>query len=132
MLRPDLLTRSAKVIDGPGAPAVAADAVHEDCIQAISPSLAASFGMDALVTVDARGLTLAPDFIEVHTHDNIALVRILDPETILDMATYDDPVRTARGIFSVWVNGVLSYTAEGPTGRRAGCYLPRGKTGWTQ
>ncbi|HEY1647534.1 MAG TPA: D-aminoacylase [Terracidiphilus sp.] len=57
---------------------------------------------------------------------------LFDPEAILDTATYDDPIQPARGIFSVWVNGVLSYTAEGPTGRRTGRYLARGKTGWIQ
>jgi N-acyl-D-aspartate/D-glutamate deacylase len=54
---------------------------------------------------------------------------LFDPDIILDTATYEQPIQPARGIFSVWVNGVLSYTAEGPTGRRAGRYLPRGKTG---
>ncbi len=57
---------------------------------------------------------------------------LFDPETILDTATYEEPVSASRGIFSVWVNGVLSYTAEGPTARRAGRYLARGKTVWMQ
>lgn len=50
---------------------------------------------------------------------------LFDPATILDTATFDDPVRPARGIARVWVNGVLSYTAEGATNRRAGRFLPR-------
>jgi N-acyl-D-aspartate/D-glutamate deacylase len=57
---------------------------------------------------------------------------LFDPEAILDTATYEDPIRPAQGIFSVWVNGVLSYTAEGPTERRGGRYLPRGNTAWMQ
>ncbi|MGA7341349.1 MAG: D-aminoacylase [Terracidiphilus sp.] len=57
---------------------------------------------------------------------------LFDPETIIDTATYADPIRPARGISSVWVNGVLSYTAEGATGKHGGRYLPRGKTGWIQ
>jgi N-acyl-D-amino-acid deacylase len=57
---------------------------------------------------------------------------LFDPETILDTATYDEPISPARGIMSVWVNGVLSYTAEGATGRRAGLFLTRGKTDWIQ
>jgi N-acyl-D-amino-acid deacylase len=57
---------------------------------------------------------------------------LFDPEAILDMATYDDPIQPAQGIFSVWVNGILSYTAQGPTGRRTGRYLARGKTVWAQ
>jgi N-acyl-D-aspartate/D-glutamate deacylase len=57
---------------------------------------------------------------------------LFDPETIADTATFDEPIGPAHGISSVWVNGVLSYTAQGPTGRRAGRYLPRGRTGWIQ
>jgi N-acyl-D-amino-acid deacylase len=57
---------------------------------------------------------------------------LFDPDTILDTATFSDPVRPAQGISGVWVNGVLSYTAQGATGRRAGRFLPRGKTTWVQ
>jgi N-acyl-D-amino-acid deacylase len=57
---------------------------------------------------------------------------LFDAETILDTATYAEPTRPARGVSSVWVNGILSYTAEGPTERRAGRYLPRGRTDWIQ
>jgi N-acyl-D-amino-acid deacylase len=57
---------------------------------------------------------------------------LFDAETILDAATYEDPMRAAVGISRVWVNGVLSYTAEGATGQRAGSYLARGKTDWIQ
>lgn len=57
---------------------------------------------------------------------------LFDPETILDTATFADPIRPAKGIAAVWVNGVLSYTAKGATGDRAGRFLPRGKTAWAQ
>jgi N-acyl-D-aspartate/D-glutamate deacylase len=57
---------------------------------------------------------------------------LFDPETILDTATFSDPIRPAAGIAAVWVNGVLSYTAEGATGNRGGRFLPRGKTPWIQ
>jgi N-acyl-D-amino-acid deacylase len=57
---------------------------------------------------------------------------LFDAETIEDTATFADPVRPAKGIERVWVNGVLSYTAEGETGRRGGRYVPRGKTAWVQ
>jgi N-acyl-D-amino-acid deacylase len=53
---------------------------------------------------------------------------LFDPERIIDMATFSDPVRPAAGIERVWVNGTLSYTREGATGRRNGRYLPRGGT----
>ncbi|HEX4285300.1 MAG TPA: D-aminoacylase [Terracidiphilus sp.] len=57
---------------------------------------------------------------------------LFDPATILDTATFIDPVQPARGIHGVWVNGMLSYTADGPTGLRAGEFLPRASTTWIQ
>ncbi len=57
---------------------------------------------------------------------------LFDPETIIDTATFADPVQAAGGIAGVWVNGVLSYTAQGATGQRAGRFLPRAKTMWVQ
>jgi len=57
---------------------------------------------------------------------------LFDPTTITDTATFADPIRPAAGIHSVWVNGKLSYTAQGLTGDRAGRYLPRARTEWVQ
>jgi N-acyl-D-aspartate/D-glutamate deacylase len=57
---------------------------------------------------------------------------LFDPDTIGDIATFADPIRPARGINAVWVNGALSYTARGLTGTRAGRFLPRAKTAWVQ
>jgi N-acyl-D-amino-acid deacylase len=57
---------------------------------------------------------------------------LFDPETIIDTATFDDPIRPSQGIASVWVNGRLSYTAEGACEVRAGRFLPRGTTKWIQ
>ena len=57
---------------------------------------------------------------------------LFDPEKIIDKATFSDPVCPAEGIAGVWVNGVLSYTADGATGKRGGRFLPRGKTTWIQ
>jgi N-acyl-D-aspartate/D-glutamate deacylase len=64
--------------------------------------------------------------------DYAADLVLFDPETIIDTATFDDPIQPARGIEAVWVNGVLSYTSQGATGARAGRFLPRGKTSWIQ
>jgi N-acyl-D-amino-acid deacylase len=50
---------------------------------------------------------------------------LFDAERIVDTATYADPVRRAEGIVGVWVNGVLTYTADGLTGERAGRFLRR-------
>ncbi len=57
---------------------------------------------------------------------------LFNPETVLDTATFADPIRPAVGIAKVWVNGVLSYTAEGATGDRGGRFVARGKTRWVQ
>ena len=57
---------------------------------------------------------------------------LFNPDTICDAATFADPIQPAHGIELVWVNGVLSYTAQGLTGNRAGRFLPRAKTEWIQ
>jgi N-acyl-D-aspartate/D-glutamate deacylase len=57
---------------------------------------------------------------------------LFDPEKIIDKATFSDPVRPAEGILGVWVNGILSYTNQGPTKSRTGRFLARGKTTWLQ
>jgi len=57
---------------------------------------------------------------------------LFDPATILDTATFADPVRPAQGIHHVWVNGMLSYSNDGATGGRAGQFLPRARTTWIQ
>jgi len=57
---------------------------------------------------------------------------LFDSERIMDTATFSDPVQPAVGITAVWVNGVLSYTSQGATEKRAGLFLPRGRTDWIQ
>ena len=57
---------------------------------------------------------------------------LFDAEKIIDTATFEDPIRPAEGIEGVWVNGVLSYTADGATGERAGRFVPRGAAAWVQ
>lgn len=50
---------------------------------------------------------------------------LFDAERVIDRATYADPVQRATGIEKVWVNGVLTYTADGLTGERGGRFLKR-------
>jgi N-acyl-D-aspartate/D-glutamate deacylase len=57
---------------------------------------------------------------------------LFDPKTIIDTATFSDPVQTAVGIERVWVNGVLTYNPGGLTGRRVGRFLMRARTTWVQ
>jgi N-acyl-D-aspartate/D-glutamate deacylase len=64
--------------------------------------------------------------------DYAADLVLFDPDTILDTATFSDPIQPAKGIAAVWVNGILSYTSKGTTGSRSGRFLTRGKTDWIQ
>ncbi|MFZ0517943.1 MAG: D-aminoacylase [Acidobacteriaceae bacterium] len=50
---------------------------------------------------------------------------LFDPETVHDVATFDDPIRQSIGIEAVWVNGTLSYRGQMPTGQRTGRFLAR-------
>ncbi|MGA7108590.1 MAG: D-aminoacylase [Terracidiphilus sp.] len=57
---------------------------------------------------------------------------LFDPESVLDTATFSDPIRQSTGIDRVWVNGTLTYNSGGLTGRRAGRFLRRARTTWLQ
>ncbi|MEQ4304291.1 amidohydrolase family protein [Plantactinospora sp. B6F1] len=51
---------------------------------------------------------------------------VLDPATVLDAATWDDPHRYATGVRHVMVNGVLALRSGEPTGALPGRRLRRG------
>ena len=83
-----------------------------------------------MTTMPARrfGLAERGAIAENHWADLV----LFNPDTILDTATFADPIRAAQGIERVWVNGTLSYTAQGLTGNRAGRFLPGSATQWLQ
>ena len=84
----DLLIQRATLFDGAGGPPIVGDlAVTGDKILVIGDLR----NWSARETVDARGLALAPGFIDVHTHDDRALL-------IGDMAN-----KTSQGVTSVVV-----------------------------
>ena len=63
----DTIIRNAQLIDGTGTPAQAGDlAILDNRIAAIGPTL----NVTANNEVDAHGQTLAPGFIDAHTHDD--------------------------------------------------------------
>ncbi len=71
MLTCDTLIRNASVVDGSGSTPERLDiAIRGDRIRAIADHLQAS----ASEEIDAESLTLAPGFIDVHTHDDVAVI----------------------------------------------------------
>jgi N-acyl-D-amino-acid deacylase len=50
---------------------------------------------------------------------------LFDPATVIDLASFDDPQRPARGIHTVIVNGQPVWSGNGPTGARPGRVLTR-------
>ena len=73
MLNCDTLIRNARVLDGSGAAAELLDvAIREGRICDIGPSLRY---WPRSKLMDANGLALAPGFIDVHTHDDTAVIR---------------------------------------------------------
>jgi N-acyl-D-amino-acid deacylase len=68
----DTLIRNARVVDGSGAdPEILDVALSGGRISAIAPRLA----LHAAEQIDAGGLALAPGFIDVHTHDDLCVLR---------------------------------------------------------
>lgn len=103
MARYDLVLRGGTVLDGSGADGVTADvAIEGDRIAAVGKLAAASGGQE----IDVTGLVVAPGFIDVHTHDDGAL--LLQP----DMAP-----KVSQGVTTVIVgNCGISLAPELPAG----------------
>jgi N-acyl-D-aspartate/D-glutamate deacylase len=72
MQRCDTLIREASVLDGSGSAAELVDVgVRDGRIVAIGASLECS----SSTVIDGEGMVLAPGFIDVHTHDDISVIR---------------------------------------------------------
>jgi N-acyl-D-amino-acid deacylase len=56
---------------------------------------------------------------------NYADLVLLDPETVADRATFEDPHAPSSGIEKVWVNGQLVYDGGRATGQRPGMPVRR-------
>jgi N-acyl-D-amino-acid deacylase len=77
----DLIIRNADVVDGTGEPSYRADvSVDDGRITAITPEGTPGRppAPAGTRTLDADGLTLAPGFIDMHAHSDLALIR--DPD----------------------------------------------------
>ena len=67
----DIVIRNGTMIDGTGQPGVQADiGVRGDRIVAVGASLSGDAGQ----AIDATGRVVAPGFIDVHSHDDFALL----------------------------------------------------------
>jgi N-acyl-D-aspartate/D-glutamate deacylase len=67
----DLIIRNGTIVDGTGAPARAGDlAISGDRIAALG-----DVSGDAREEIDAEGRAVAPGFVDVHAHDDAAVVR---------------------------------------------------------
>jgi N-acyl-D-amino-acid deacylase len=70
--RYDTVIRGGRIIDGTGAPAAQGDvAIAGGRIAAVG-----AFDGEADRVIDAGGLTVAPGFIDVHSHDDVALINV--------------------------------------------------------
>ncbi|MEU0781883.1 D-aminoacylase [Streptomyces sp. NPDC006173] len=116
----DLVIRDADVADGSGAPSYRADvAVRGGRIVGIVKEAAAAGCLRPRGTreVDAEGLVLAPGFIDMHAHSDLALLR--DP---------DHSAKAAQGVtLEVIGQDGLSYA---PVDGRTLAEVRRAITGW--
>ncbi|MEU6481950.1 D-aminoacylase [Streptomyces sp. NPDC047017] len=118
--RADLVIRDADVVDGTGAPSYRADVAVRDgrIVSVVKEAAAAGCRRPwARRTVDAEGLVLAPGFIDMHAHSDLALLR--DP---------DHSAKAAQGVtLEVIGQDGLSYA---PVDDRTLAEVRRAITGW--
>ncbi|MGW6059943.1 N-acyl-D-amino-acid deacylase family protein [Streptomyces sp. NPDC055189] len=114
----DLVIRDARVIDGTGGASYRADVgAHEGRITTIHPEGDAGPRPTGARTIDAQGLALAPGFIDMHAHSDLALLR--DP---------DHSAKAAQGVtLEVIGQDGLSYA---PVDDRTLAQVRQAITGW--
>ncbi|WAZ23802.1 D-aminoacylase [Streptomyces cinnabarinus] len=116
----DLVIRDAEVVDGSGADSYRADVVVDDGRIVAIVREAAAAGCQrptAMRELDAEGLVLAPGFIDMHAHSDLALLR--DP---------DHSAKAAQGVtLEVIGQDGLSYA---PVDDRTLAEVRRAITGW--
>lgn len=72
----DYIIHNATIVDGTGRTPYQADiAIADDRIVQIG-----SIGATNCIEINAKGLYLSPDFIDVHTHDDVWVLK--DPEML--------------------------------------------------
>ena len=74
-VRTDLVIAGGSIVDGTGSPAFEGDvAVRDGRIVAVGPSASDAVGRAARV-IDARGRTVTPGFVDIHTHSDIGVLQ---------------------------------------------------------
>ena len=107
----ELRIRGARVIDGTGAAAFVADvAIADGVVTGVGP-LGGEGGAER--TIDARGRVLAPGFIDVHTHDDRALLS--EPGMM---------AKASQGVTTVVVGNCGVSLAPFPGGEKGGALEP--------
>ena len=97
MTHHDLAIIGATIVDGTGSARFAANVyVTGDAIAAVSPPGRVG---SATEIVEAKGLILAPGFIDVHTHDDMALIHTPELRS-----------KTSQGVTTV-ITGLCGYSA---------------------
>jgi predicted amidohydrolase YtcJ len=74
-MRTELVIADGSIVDGTGAPSFEGDvAVREGRIVAVGQAASDAVGPAARV-IDARGRTVTPGFIDIHTHSDIGVLQ---------------------------------------------------------
>ena len=117
-----LLIRNGTVVDGSGAPARAADvAVEGDRIAAVGPGLAG----EAARVIDAKGLMVAPGFIDIHSHSDLVYDKCPSAESKVRQGVTTEVVGHVqllagagrpgpRGSGAEWAGGIGGKIARSP------------------
>ncbi len=138
----DTIIKGGRIVDGSGNPWYKGDiAVTGDEIVCIARNLVP----EAEQVIDATGLVVAPGFIDAHSHaDSSTLfyremesvvaqgittvvavqcgssIAPVNPDTVVDTATYQEPHQLPKGIEHVMVNGEITVQSSEPLGTLAG------------
>jgi N-acyl-D-amino-acid deacylase len=118
----DLLVTGGSVLDGTGAPALRADiAVKGGRIVAVGAGLRGI----AARTIDARGLVVAPGFIDVHVHARATLFRVPLAENVIRQGV-TTIVEGPDGSSPVPLGPFLDRVAASPVAVNVGSFLGQG------
>ena len=79
-----------------------------------------SYGRDELRVYELAPFDLPATWIAVGMKADLVL---FDPVTVIDQSTFENPRLRARGIHSVFVNGVLVWSGDQPAGNFPGRVL---------